>query len=60
MTDGVRVAVYRILRNQSWMCSPVCGGDVGVEQDADADPDALACLARYITLLYFLALPNNG
>ena len=43
VTDGVRIAVYRILRNQSWMCSPVCGGDVGVEQDADADPDALAC-----------------
>ena len=34
VTDGVRIAVYRILRNQSWMSSPFCGGDVGAEQDS--------------------------
>ena len=34
VTDGVRIAVYRILRNQSWMSSPLCGGDVGVKQDS--------------------------
>ena len=61
VTDGVRIAVYRILRNQSWMCSPLCGGDVGVEQDSGRLAGCFGMLISvlYIKLLPFAALPKT-